>query len=343
VDRLDAAWESGGSAGATVEGIAGWFKFQDAGQKAEFLRQLAERNPWMVKEGQWDRGAFREGRRIILPGGELELSDTGLGKMAEYVLDSQPAWRQILGGVGRTVGERALWDFMWLSLTTAVDPIGWVDDAMTVGGDIQDLANGFTWQKAAWTLADATLAIAPLVSARTGRALRETAAQAGDARRLGDLASEVGPAEKEAAQELFDELQSTTSKSDIHDGGLNHLKAGQKFEEKQLNELGLLKNTEIWRPSQDDINSAAFRTIVGTEKYTQGGQLVGTIIDSAEGRFLEIKGGSSSLESSYQLRLQVYRSLKEGIPLTIRTTRPINPTFRNWLIHWGINIEDLSK
>jgi len=121
--------------------------------------------------------------------------------------------------------------------------------------------------------------------------------------------------------------------------GLNPLEAGQQFEAEQLKSLGVHKNTNVWRPSQVDIDSATFKTIVGPAKHTKGGQNVGTIIDSTQGQYLEIKGGSSTLESSYQLRLQVYRSLKENIPFTIRTTRPINPVFRDWLTRWGVIID----
>lgn len=41
-----------------------------------------------------------------------------------------------------------------------------------------------------------------------------------------------------------------------------------------------------------------------------------------------IKGGSSPLGSTYQLRLMTYRALVENEPLTILTTRPGVPSFR---------------
>jgi len=62
-------------------------------------------------------------------------------------------------------------------------------------------------------------------------------------------------------------------------------------------------------------------------------------MDSVQGGFLEIKGGGSVLESTYQLRLQTYRSLIETTPLTIQTTRPISIEFGQWLNRWGVTIE----
>jgi hypothetical protein len=78
--------------------------------------------------------------------------------------------------------------------------------------------------------------------------------------------------------------------------------------------------------------------IVGDAKYTQTGLLRGTVPDSTQGGLLEIKSGTSVLDSSYQMRLQVYRSLKEGVSHTIDTTRPVNPTFQAWLERWGVTV-----
>jgi hypothetical protein len=117
------------------------------------------------------------------------------------------------------------------------------------------------------------------------------------------------------------------------------LRAGVDFEAQQLAKLGLAKNTEVWRPSVEQTRSAAFKVIVGDARYTEGGLLKGSIVDATEAGLVEIKGGSSVLNSTYQLRLQVYRSLIEPQPYTIRTTRPINPSFRDWLQRWGANVE----
>ena len=96
--------------------------------------------------------------------------------------------------------------------------------------------------------------------------------------------------------------------------------------------LNLPKNTTVFQPTPQQIQSAAFQVIVGPPQYTAGGELVGTISDStAGGGLLEIKGGSATLNSSYQLRLQTYNSVVNNIPMTIETTRPVNPTFMNYL------------
>ncbi len=84
------------------------------------------------------------------------------------------------------------------------------------------------------------------------------------------------------------------------------------------------------------MESAAFKVIVGDAKFTATGLPKGTIFDSVQGGLLEIKGGSSALKSTYQLRLQTYRSLQSRIPYTIDTTRPIDPAFRAWLDRWGV-------
>jgi hypothetical protein len=100
------------------------------------------------------------------------------------------------------------------------------------------------------------------------------------------------------------------------------------------------KNTFVFQPSPEELDSAAFRVIVGEPKFTRGGHARGTILDVARPGLLEIKGGLSTLDSSYQLRLQVYYSLQRGEPLTIRTTRPMNPEFEAWLRRWGVTIEE---
>ncbi|HWM66029.1 MAG TPA: hypothetical protein VNO35_05545 [Steroidobacteraceae bacterium] len=71
---------------------------------------------------------------------------------------------------------------------------------------------------------------------------------------------------------------------------------------------------------------------------------MGVIYDgSTSGGLAEIKTGSSSLESSYQLRLQTYGSVvnPEAGPLTIYTSRPVNPTFQNYLTRWGVDVKPL--
>lgn len=92
-------------------------------------------------------------------------------------------------------------------------------------------------------------------------------------------------------------------------------------------------------PTLEQTESAAFRVIVGEPKFTTGGLPRGTIFDASQGGLLEIKGGTSVLDSSYQLRLQTYRSLIENRPLIIETTRPVNPTFQRWLQRWGATVQ----
>jgi hypothetical protein len=135
--------------------------------------------------------------------------------------------------------------------------------------------------------------------------------------------------------DLADESVAPTSVS-------NPLRAGVEFEAQQLAELGLPKNTTVWRPTIEQTQSAAFKVIVGEAKYTKGGLLKGSILDATETGLLEIKGGRSVLDSTYQLRLQTYRSLIESQPYTIRTTRPINPPFRDLLQRWGVKVEGIE-
>ncbi len=120
---------------------------------------------------------------------------------------------------------------------------------------------------------------------------------------------------------------------------VNPLRAGQLHEAEQLAKLGVDKNTLVFRPTQEQIDSAAFKVIVGDAKYTKGGQVKGTIFDGvSDTGYLEIKGGRSELNSTYQLRLQTYKSLVDNKPLTIQTTRPVNPEFQKWLDSWGVKV-----
>ena len=125
-------------------------------------------------------------------------------------------------------------------------------------------------------------------------------------------------------------------------GSPAHLPAGTAAETQVLKNLGLAKNTPTWRPSPADMDSAAFKVIVGDAKFTRGGLPKGTIFDSVGAGNVEIKSGTTMLESSYQLRLQVYKSLKEGGPMTLRTNRPVNPTFSDWLQRWGVVVKPLE-
>ena len=121
---------------------------------------------------------------------------------------------------------------------------------------------------------------------------------------------------------------------------VNAMTQGVDYEAQRLAALGLTKNTTVFQPTAEQVDSAAFQVIVGPPQYTASGDLVGTISDSAaNGGLLEIKGGSSTLNSSYQLRLQTYNSVVNNIPMTIETTRPVNPTFMNYLQNWGVTVK----
>jgi hypothetical protein len=119
------------------------------------------------------------------------------------------------------------------------------------------------------------------------------------------------------------------------------LSSGQDAEARALSALNAVKNTEVWRPSRQQIDSPDFRRIVGRPLYTVRGIVRGTIIDSVEDGLAEIKSGSSILNSTYQLRLQTYRSVVEERPLRIYTSRPIDIDFGQWLDPWGVKIEPL--
>jgi RHS repeat-associated protein len=118
----------------------------------------------------------------------------------------------------------------------------------------------------------------------------------------------------------------------------SQLTQGVDYEAQRLAALNASKNTVVFQPTPEQVQSAAFQVIVGEPEYTPGGQLVGTIADSTQGGLLEIKGGSSPLNSSYQLRLGTYNSVVNQIPYTIETTRPVNPTFMNYLNRWGVQV-----
>lgn len=119
------------------------------------------------------------------------------------------------------------------------------------------------------------------------------------------------------------------------------LTLGQAAEAQALQSLRLTKNTEVWRPSPAQVVSPDFEQIVGPAHYTATGLVRGTVLDSVVPELAEIKAGSSVLDSSYQLRLQTYRAVIEGRPLTIYTSRPVGPDFRHWLAPHGVEIKPL--
>jgi len=121
------------------------------------------------------------------------------------------------------------------------------------------------------------------------------------------------------------------------------LPSGQAAEGAQLDALNSTGKVPF-TPTPDQVNSAAFKVIVGAPKYTSSGDLVGTIYDGLNTNGLaEVKTGSSVLDSSYQLRLQTYGSLINDTPLTIYTNRPVNSTFQQYLKNWDVGVQPLPK
>ena len=119
------------------------------------------------------------------------------------------------------------------------------------------------------------------------------------------------------------------------------LRAGRSEEIRALSALQREKNREIWRPSPEQVESPEFKRIVGLPRYTERGFPRGTILDSVEGEFAEIKSGGSALSTTYQLRLQAFRAWTEARPLKIYTNRPVDPEFERWRKPLGVAIEPL--
>lgn len=119
------------------------------------------------------------------------------------------------------------------------------------------------------------------------------------------------------------------------------LRAGRSAEIRALSALQREKNRTTWRPSPEQVTSPEFKRIVGLPRYTERGFPRGTILDSVEGEFAEIKSGQSALSATYQLRLQAFRAWAEARPLKIYTNRPIDPEFDRWRKPLGVAIEPL--
>jgi filamentous hemagglutinin len=91
------------------------------------------------------------------------------------------------------------------------------------------------------------------------------------------------------------------------------LTAGRLAEAEQLDALGSTGKVSF-TPTQAQIDSAAFKVIVGDAKYTPSGVPVGTVYDATIGNGLgELKTGTSVLDSSYKLRLQTYGTRAETV------------------------------
>ena len=119
------------------------------------------------------------------------------------------------------------------------------------------------------------------------------------------------------------------------------LRAGQLAEGPALRAIGSTGKL-TFTPTAEQIESAAFKVIVGDAKYTKLGVPVSTIFDGVTSTGLaEIKSGSSILGSTYQLRLQTYGALINNLPLTLYTSRPINGAFSDWLMRWGVSVKPI--
>jgi len=119
------------------------------------------------------------------------------------------------------------------------------------------------------------------------------------------------------------------------------LASGLEAEALALHALRLEKNTEVWRPSAEQVASAEFRRIVGEPRYTARGLVRGTVLDSVAAEFSEIKSGASPLDSSYQLRLQTYRSVVEKRGLTVYTNRPLSAGLGRRIRPHGVAVKPL--
>jgi hypothetical protein len=95
------------------------------------------------------------------------------------------------------------------------------------------------------------------------------------------------------------------------------------------------------------MESAGFKAIVGDAKRTKNGDPRGIYFDGTPDTgfpgYLELKFGRSELRTTYQMRLEVYKSMIDEVPMTLRTTRPINAEFERWLEFWGVNIEKVTR
>lgn len=126
-------------------------------------------------------------------------------------------------------------------------------------------------------------------------------------------------------------------------GMLDVFTQGKAAEVKILKALQLDKNKELWRPSDEQIESPKFKEIVGNIKFTRRGLYKGTVLDSTECGYTEIKSGKSPLRASYQLRLQTYKSVIDGRPLTIYTDRPTNKEFIRWSSLYDIKLKPMPS
>lgn len=163
---------------------------------------------------------------------------------------------------------------------------------------------------------------------------------------ISDLKSQPNhPHIPEAINSFLDNLENPNKifikKEAISPGMLDVFTQGKAAEEKILKLLQLDKNKELWRPNDEQIESNKFKEIVGAIKYTKRGLYKGTVLDSTECGYTEIKSGKSPLRASYQLRLQTYKSVIDERPFTIYTDRPANKEFIRWSSLYNIKLKPI--
>jgi len=126
-------------------------------------------------------------------------------------------------------------------------------------------------------------------------------------------------------------------------GMLQALTDGREAEERILKDLNLGKNKIIWRPTQEQIESPLFKKIVGVCQYTKQGIHKGTVLDSTDGGYTEIKSGSSMIYPTRQIRLQTFKATIDEKTLTIYTDRPISDELKRWSKTYGVKLMPLPK
>ena len=119
------------------------------------------------------------------------------------------------------------------------------------------------------------------------------------------------------------------------------LVSGLAAEALALEALKISKNTAVWRPTPEQIHSLAFKTIVGVPPGIPQQDWPAEPSLTASNQDFGNQIGVSTLDSTYQLRLQTYRALVEKQPLTIYTNRPVDVDFGRWLNPRGVQIEPL--
>ena len=120
---------------------------------------------------------------------------------------------------------------------------------------------------------------------------------------------------------------------------------GTEFEKVAIAQRGMRPNSSnAPRPTPAEMGSSLYQGVVGDPLWTPTGRWARTIRYDAYdvGRYLEVKSGFSELTlENDQLRLMVYNSVKEGIPLTLASEKPIAPALSAYLKNYGVTVEPI--